>query len=186
MLLHNHHTKSQFLQHHLLQLLCLQACLNISFILLGWYEESFKLTIVTEHALTISPTTFQLTHFLFHYLFYSLPIIVTSYLMISVSWYGCFKTSCRVFRCLLQPFLCDCFSSIYLVLHACLMWWYGFVNFPMKILLLTLLDGPCLNLNWTAEKSTVPLYMLAFRKNNFRQCPSLSSPGIAETGKGST
>ena len=40
-------------------------------------------------------------------------VIVGSYLFISVSCFGCLKTSSRIFRCLLQSFLCDYFSCIF-------------------------------------------------------------------------
>ena len=117
-----------------------------------------ELTIVNEYALTKFHTIFPLTHFLFHFLLYSLLVIFTSYLSISVSYFGCLTTSCRIFDA--------CYN------HSCVTIFHAYTGtgifggpcifdvsklFPMKILLLTLLDGPCCsNLKLTAEKSTVP------------------------------
>ena len=117
-----------------------------------------ELTIVNENALTNFHTIFPLTHFLFHFLFYSLLVIFTSYLSISVSYFGCLTTSCRIFD--------PCYN------HSCVTIFHAYTGtvifggpyifdvsklFPMKILLLTLRNDPCCsNLKLTAEKSIVP------------------------------
>jgi hypothetical protein len=97
------HTKSQFLQHpHILltrlihQLLLLQARFEHFRNSISTTLKKCKLKIVNEHALTIFHKNFPLTQFLFHFLFYSVLVFVTSCL--SVSCFGCLKTSCRIFR----------------------------------------------------------------------------------------
>ena len=117
-----------------------------------------ELTIVNEYALTKFHTIFPLTHFLFHFLLYSLLVIFTSYLSISVSYFGCLTTSCRIFDA--------CYNhSCMTILHAytgtgifgCPCIFDVSKLFPMKTLLLTLLNGTCCsNVKLTPEKSTVP------------------------------
>jgi hypothetical protein len=99
------YTKSQFLQHHILlsrlihQLLFLRAQFEHFRNSVSTKTKKCKLTIVNEHALTIFHTNFPLTHFLFHYLFYSVLISVASCPSVSVSCFlGCLKKSCRIFR----------------------------------------------------------------------------------------
>ena len=73
-----------------------------------------ELTIVNENMLTVFHTIFPLNHFFFHFLFYSLlVVIVTPYLSISVSYFGCLKhrVEFSILACYNHAFLCNIFHE---------------------------------------------------------------------------
>jgi len=91
-----------------------------------------ELTIVNEYALTKFHTIFPLTHFLFQFLPYSLLVIFTSSLSISVSYFGCLTTSCRFFDACYEFWMLVTIILVWPSYFSCLpVYWYRHIRWSM-------------------------------------------------------